>query len=713
MAPISRFAPLLLISIAVFASYSNAMTGPFLFDDHASIVRNLSIRRVMPLTRSLWGPQDSPTAGRPMANLSFALNYRADRLEVVGYHVANVMLHVLNSFFLFALIKRTLVSYPWSEHYRRLASSIALTVALLWALHPLQTETVAYVTQRTELLMALFFLATLYSARRLWDAKSPIAGLFWQSICVVSCTLGMASKEVMVVAPIVVVLYDFTVFELPASELFKRRKHLYWMLAATWGVLAWLMASNPRSQSVGLGFSITPLEYLTTQFWAISNYLWLAIWPAQLCGDYGILKITEVGVWLPGFVVVVSLVGLSLWAWFRWRIFAFLGGWFFLILAPTTSILPIASEPVAERRMYLPLAAIMVLFVIALVEATRRWGDAHSQQASSSEFASRIFLTVFTLILALVYAGVTYSRNQVFRSELAFWTDVTQKRPMNSRGFNSLGLAHLEDKRFDEAIVAYQRSIELDPYNADAQMNLANIFQSQKRFEESRQHLDLALQANPKHVYSMMNLGVWYSVQGNIEEALECFDRAQTMNPAIVEPMQRRGHIFFDRGRLDDAIQQYKMALEIAPDSSVTYNSLGTAYLAKYQFDQATLCFRNALRLDPQSSSACSNLGTVFARQGEYQQAASWFEKAIQIEPTLSDALYNLGNCYGLLDRPQEAIAVYEKVLASQPNDVSAWFALGKSYIRIGQEDNARKCFERVLELKPGTPEAQREIEQL
>ncbi len=703
MASISRAAPKLLIALAVFAAYGNALTGPFLFDDHVSIVRNMSIRRVLPLAKSLSGPQDSPTAGRPVANLSFALNYRAGRLDVVGYHVANVLIHVLNAFLLFALIRLTLVSSQWGEYWRKLATWVALATALLWALHPLQTETVTYVTQRTELLMAMFLLATVYSARRIWDAQSPQASVLWHAVCLVSCALGMASKEVMVVAPILVVLYDVAVIKLPASEIIPRRKHLYWMLAATWGILAWLLASNPRSQSVGVGFSIRPVEYLTTQFWAISHYLWLALWPARLCGDYGMLKITEVGEWLPGFVLVVLLIGLSIFAWFRCRPLSFLGIWFFFILAPTTSILPIASEPIAERRMYLPLAAILILAVVGSIEFSRRWNT----------FFSRALIAAIGLSLALIYAGTTFCRNQVFRSELAFWEDVTQKRPTNSRGFNSLGLAYLEGRNQERAMVAYQRAIEIDPSNADAQMNLGNLYQIQKRYEESRRHLELALQANPSHVYAMINLGNWYSYQGNIGEALQCLDAALAINPQLVEPHQVRGRILHDQGRFEEAIRDYEVVVQLNPDSSGTYNSLGTVYLAKNQFDTATQNFQIALQLDPKSSSACTNLGTVLARQGNYREAAGWFEQAIRLEPSLIDAMYNLGNCYALLDRTQEAIALYQKILAAQPNDVSAWFALGKTYAKSGQQDKARECFDHVLQLRPGAIEALQEIEKL
>ena len=712
MAWILKVVPVLAIAIAVFAANSNALNGPFLFDDDWSIVNNPSIRSLTPLSKSLWGPRDTPTAGRPVVNLSFAFNYSFGRLDVVCYHLANVLLHVINATLLFALIRRTIANSHWSQHWRGMASTMAFTISLLWALHPLQTEVVTYVTQRTELLMAFFLLATLYSARLAWEAKTLFASVSWNLICVASCALGMASKEVMVVAPILVVLYDMAVFNRSLSTLMKRRLPLYLCLAATWGILAALLLSSPRSLSVGFGLTIQPHEYFTTQMWAITRYLWLAFWPADLCGDYGSFKITDLRSWLPSFFLISFLVGICIWSWFRWPILSFLGGCFFLILAPTSSIVPIVSEPIAERRMYLPLASILCLFTIGLVAIARRWIAADSKQPNCT-FKASSFLIVFALIIGFIYACTTYSRNRVFQSEIAFWKDVTQKHPHNPRAFNNLGSAYYKKQQPELAMASFRRSIEIEPSTAEAQMNIGNLFLVQNDFVNSRHHLDLALQLNPRHAHAITKLGIWHSVQGDTERALEYFNQAIAIDPSLAEAIQLRGDILFNQGRLEEAIHDFKAIAEANPDSSPAFDKLGNAYLAKNEFDQAAENFLIAIRIDPKSSSAYSNLGTVWARKGEFQAAAVWFENAVKLDPLLSDALYNLGNCYALLERTQDAIATYLKYLSLQPNDVSAWFALGKAYLRQGQISKARESFERVLQLKPDAIEAQQELQHL
>jgi hypothetical protein len=304
-------------------------------------------------------------------NLSFALNYAIGGLNPFGYHLTNVIIHCMNTSILAAWLYRTLVNSDWCKRWPLSAGSCSLAITALWALHPMQTETVSYITQRTELLMAMFLLATLYASRRAWDSPTRIARIAWQIASVVCCACGMASKEVMVVAPVVVWLYDVTMLDQPIAKLAKSRWPFYAGLAATWGILALLLSTNPRGLSVGFGLSITPLDYLTTQFWGITHYLQLAFWPDKLCGDYGPLKVTEFSAWFPPLLLLLGLFGLTTLGWFRARPFAFVGCWFFLILAPTSSFVPIVTEPIAERRMYLPLLSMIVLGTVIVFEIVR------------------------------------------------------------------------------------------------------------------------------------------------------------------------------------------------------------------------------------------------------------------------------------------------------------------------------------------------------
>lgn len=655
------------------------MTGHFLFDDRYSIVENKSIHAVWPLSQSLWGPRDMPTAGRPLVNLSFALNYAVGQLNVFGYHLVNVVLHSINAVLLFAFLRWTIERSSWSTLWRNAAKNLALMIAMLWALHPMQTETVTYVTQRTELMMALFFLLTLYTARRAWDTTNPKAGYAWQILSVLACGLGMGCKEVMVVAPVMVMIYDLTILKCLISRLFQRRWPLYLGLVATWGILASLLATNPRGSSVGVDLDVKPLEYLALQFWAIDHYLWLALWPSKLVGDYGEFKPISMGTWLPCLLILVLLVGVTTWAWFRKRPLSFLGVWFFLILAPTSSVVPIATEPIAERRMYLPLAAVMLVLVFAVFKLVSRWSGEVGSQSGTVKLTHRYMLGSIAMLVASIYGVATYSRNEVFRTELAFWSDVTQKLPRNSRGFNILGSTYLNENQPELALASLKHAIELEPGDSGV----------------------------------LCSLGIWYAKHGDITEALAYFDRSIAINPRLFDPLFNRGLIFLKQDKLDEAIQSFKAAIRVNPNISNLYVTLGSAQFMKNELDDAIENFRIATQIDPQSSDAFSNLGAAMNRKSEFQQAIDMSHKALAIEPTKAAAFHNLGDSLIGLNRTDEAINAYLQCLNITANDIQVLLKLGKIFANQKQAANARQCFERVLQLKPDSPEAIKELQQL
>ncbi len=708
----SRCLSLIVLWLVIAAAYSNAITGEFLFDDLDAIVKNKSIQSILPFSQSLWAPQDAPTAGRPVVNFSLALNYRAGALDVAGYHLVNIAIHCLNSGLLLLLCYRTLINLGWNRNQPTLVWTVSAAMAGLWALHPIQTESVTYLTQRTELLMAFFLLLTLYAALRAWEATERMGSIVWQSIAVVSCGLGMASKEVMVVAPVLVVLYDVTMHRCSILTMLKRRWALYLGLMATWCILAALMATNPRGQTIGFGHEMKPLDYLTTQFWAITHYLWLVLWPAKLCGDYGVLLVTDVGAWLPRLCVLIAIAIATLYAWFRHRSLAFLGGWFFLTLAPTSSFVPIISEPIAERRMYLPLAAVVVIIVLAATACLQRLFFSKVSLASNS-FLSQMVLVIPAIILIAAYAYGTFARNTVYQSELMFWTDVVEKRPDNSRGLANLGLMYAKEKKLELAKTSFERAIELAPTNADAHFNLGVWYSDQGLASEAIPYYLRAIELRPGMSYARCNLGKCYIEQGRFDEAMEQFNQALASTPSLAKALYSRGLLYSIQRRYDEASEDLLAAIDADPDVSIQHFQLGNVYLALKRFGHAAERYRTAIRLDPTLAGAHLNLGAALARSSQFDEAIQVIEKAIELEPKNVDAFHNLAHCNVSLGRNDKAIEAYRQCLIFQPNDAYAWYRLGKVYMALQNDSEARECFERVLEIDANSTEARRMLSQL
>ena len=247
----------------------------------------------------------------------------------------------------------------WSPTLQESALPLALAVATIWVVHPLLTEAVTYVVQRAESMVGLFYLLTLYCFVR--GAASRSSGV-WYACSAIACLLGMATKEVMVSAPLMVLLYDRTFVAGSFREAWRQRWPVYAALASTWIVLGYIVMATASS---GGYFAEAPWQsYLVTQLHAIVRYLRLAVWPDTLVFDYGSPLVGSVREVAPDALIIVLLLAgtaVSLW---RWRALGFLGAWFFAILAPTSSVIPVAGQTVAERRMYLPLAAVIAVLVI-------------------------------------------------------------------------------------------------------------------------------------------------------------------------------------------------------------------------------------------------------------------------------------------------------------------------------------------------------------
>jgi len=471
----------LTILVAAAAAYSNSFRGPFIFDDVAAIERNDSIRSLFS-AEILIPPGRITVARRPLANLSFAINYSIGGLAVPSYHIGNLLIHLLAALTLFGIVRRTLLLPPLRDRFGAASTGLAAAVALIWVVHPLQTESVTYIVQRAESLMGLCYLLTLYAVIRSASSERPHR---WHAAAVAACALGMGAKEVMATAPIVVLLYDRAFLSGSFREAFRRRKRLYLGLAATWAVLAAIMLLYEGPGAAGFGISaITPWRYALTQPGVLLHYLRLSFWPHPLCLDYAWPFATTFWQIVPQTLALAALLAATAWALVRQPALGFLGAWFLLILAPTSSVMPI-DDACFEHRMYLSLAAPVAVAVVAAYRvAERLLGRTEiSQQARKR----RAFGTVALLALcAAAGLGVmTFQRNAQYRSRFSIWEDVTRNRPKNPRGWSNLGLAYADAGRFDEAFREYDEALKLNPDCAKASRDPANARADDARNSEA------------------------------------------------------------------------------------------------------------------------------------------------------------------------------------------------------------------------------------
>ncbi len=470
---------------AIGAVYWRGLPGGFVYDDLAAILGNPTLRR---LATAFTPPAGTTVAGRPLVNLSLALNYLVSGTRPWSYHAFNIAIHAAAALILFGLVRRT-PGAPSGGSWPAQRMGVAFAVALLWALHPLQTESVAYVVQRAESLAGLCYLATLYSALRF--AQSGRAG--WAALAVAACFLGMGAKETMVTAPLAVFLFDRTFLAGSFREAWRRRRGLYLALAACWLPLAFLVRSTGgRGGTAGFGSGVPWWDYLLAQFRAIGHYLRLSAWPAPLIGDYGrVLAPDPLGT-LVGALVVLALVAGTLILARQQRPAAFLGAWFLLVLAPSSSFVPVSTEIIAEHRMYLALASVVVAVVLGLDRLLGR---------RRALFAASIGL------LALCSGIASARRVEVYRSPLAFWSDVAQKNPGNAGAWNNLGLVLAGQGDLGGAAEDYRRALALAPAYADAHANLGVALAATGNPGEAAENFGAALRYHPEDASLHLNLG--------------------------------------------------------------------------------------------------------------------------------------------------------------------------------------------------------------
>ena len=578
-----------LIVLAAVVAFANGLSGPFIIDDKTSIPENPHIRKLWPLSDVLVAPPDSTVARRPVVILTLALNHAVNGLDPRGYHVVNVLLHALNALLLFALVRGTLARAALRER----AVPIALAVALLWAVHPLQTEAVTYVIQRTELLMAFFLLATLWSFVRSLESPRPGA---WQALAVAACAAGMASKEAMAAAPLVVLLWDRVFAAGSFREALRRRPLLYGGLFGTWLLLGALIVATP-SATIGFGHAhLTAWDYAWTQCGVILHYLRLTVWPHPLVIDYTGWPIARsVAVAAPAAALLLVLLVATAWALVRHPALGFVGAWFFLLLAPSSSIVPIVSEVAAERRMYLPLAAPILLAVLGADAALTRFARADLRRALGA---------VLLGLVAVVLAALTVRRNADYASEVAILSDLVAKRPDNARAHYHLGVLFERASRLADAERAYAEAVRADPHYGPAQLNLGVMRARQGRVGDAIAGYRDAVAQNPRDASLRNNLGVMFASRGELDEAIAHYEEALRLRPDYPDAHANLGNALRDRGRALEALPHYEASLASRPGHAGTHLNLGLALARLGRTEDARRHLERALALNPQSTRA-------------------------------------------------------------------------------------------------------------
>lgn len=644
---------------AGIAVYRNSLHLPFFWDDLPAVVNNPTIRSLWPLSGPLAPPLETPMAGRPVVNLSLAVNYAWGGLNVESYHWWNVSVHVLCALLLYSIARHTFTGQRLGPLFGHGANAAALTAALIWMLHPLQTEAVVYVTQRTESMMALFFLLTLYAAIRARQTTRPAR---WEAVAVVACGVGMASKASMVGTPIVVFLYDRAFEFATVGEAFRKRWRLYSGLAATWLALALLIWSAPRS-TVGSTDAVSWQVYLLNQAEIIGRYLRLAVWPRGLVLDYGLPRPLAVSdVWLQALVLATLAIATAV-AWRRWPGVGFAGTAFFAMLAPTSSVIPITSEVGAERRMYAPMMALVALAVAIgwiLLDRLRR-------RRPTAWPALNLAATIVVASLVLALGGATIARNRMYANPIVLWRDSVDQWP-NGRARLSLAAALIDAGRPAEAVPELRLAVQ---QYAEAGYALGAALAATGQMNEAVDPLTDFIAARPSHpsrIPARSLLGRILASQQRADESAAQFRAILELAPSNRDARTSLGDLLLSQQRYADAAAEYERVLKDVGVAEIEIK-LGMALMGAGQPESAARAFERALALDPRAAAAHQGLAEIAWQRGGHEEAVSHAEAALRVNPEDAVSHNLIGVVLASSGRIKEAAVHFREAVRIHPSD--------------------------------------------
>ena len=587
-----------LLAIVVILIYADTLTAPFIFDDLINILNNPHIRvPALSLENLTWAGFNSPEGRRPVANISFAFNYYFNGYNLVGYHAVNILIHLTCGIFLYFLAQATMQTPALRSRYEKFGW-IPFFTAFIWLVHPLQTQSVAYIVQRMNSMAAMFYVLSMlfYVKFRLSTAsraKWPLlAG------CVITAFLAFGTKEITATLPLFIILYEWYFFQELSAQWAKRNFLVLGGVFLLFIIIALVYLDFNPVAKILRGYRVrdfTPFQRVLTESRVVFFYISLLLWPnpsrLNLDHDFALsYSLLNPATTLIAIATIIGLIAFACLIARKEPLLSFSIIWFFGNLMIESSI--IGLELVFEHRNYLP----TMFVVLAIVSLAFRYLK-HALPAA-----------IALSLVGALFCVWTFERNKVWADEITLYRDSAAKSPAKARPQNNLGAALSRQDRFEEAIEQYQAALKIKPAYSDAHYNLGYALAKTGKLDEGLSHFREAVRIEPNRVKYLNNLGVALVLKSNYSEAI---DHLQT-------------------------------ALKINPSDADVHNNLGLAFKKQGEPDAAIQHFSKAVALDPQHVSALINRGVMLMDQGQLEAARKHFARALEIRPGYVEARLNL-----------------------------------------------------------------------
>jgi protein O-mannosyl-transferase len=699
---------LIILSVLALAIYQNSLDYPFVYDDIMNISDNENIRLHNLSLENLKQAAKGYKRTRPIANISFALNYYFCGYKTRYYRLVNVIIHIINGALIFHLAFLTIkiTSFDTEAIVNKLSLSklkpaklqtaylTSLITALIWLVHPVQIQSVTYIVQRMNSLAASFYLMALlfFIHGRIENGKQRKWTFYFFSL--IAGVFALGSKENAATLPFMVFFYEWYFFRSLSKEWLTRNLKVLALPLLLFALAALLyLGTNPVRSLTGIYASrdFTLAERLLTQLRVLVFYISILVLPhpGRLNLDHHFIKSTSLFdpiSTFPALVVLLTLVGAIFYLGKSGRRLAsFCILWFLLNLSIESSVIPL--ELVYEHRLYLPSFGLVLIMTSACLAV----------------FPGKL------LVLPLLISGMivslfsywTIDRNRVWKDKITLWRDCVRKSPDHARSWEGLANAYKEKGMTAKTIEAYVKALELKPEYPRVRVNLGIALQKQGRIKEAIEHFNRALKFEDIATEVHFNLGIAYTDLKDFEKAEFHYFEALRRRPGYAEVYNNLGILSMDIGDLDRARERYIKALELDPSYTDAFNNIGAVLTKQEKFEEALPYYHKALKLNPDYPEAHQNLAEALARLGRDDEAAFHYSKALELNPDNAGARVDVANKLFMEGDLNSAIEHYLAALKVDPEYALAHYNLGNALLRQGSLKEAAEHYSEALRIDP------------
>ena len=699
--------PFLILSILPWITYFNTLNNEFVFDDLILIQSN----ETLPSLKNIYNIITVTTqehSYRPVRALSYAIDYHFSGFNPFSYHISNIVYHIINCFMVY-LITLSLLSNR----------ATAFFAAILFAVHPVHTDSVTYIAGRRDILFTLFYLIGFYTFIKYRKTQRHYFLLFSMA----AYLLSIGSKEMGVTLPAIFLIYDL-INNLPHETKKFRSQDITKALKKIWiqskyfysiffmGALAFIyykiFINSPSQQKEYYGDSVL-VTFLTVGK-IIVHYIKLLLFPVNLIADYSYDAFplsSSFFEWstLFSFILLFLILCIILKMLSKNRWIAFGGIWFFITLLPVCHIIP-HHELLAEHYLYLPSYGFCLIAALLF-----------TSQLENNRHSAFIYFSLFCIIV--LFSLRIIDRNRDWKDGMTLWNKTVKSVPRCARAQNNLGAEHIKsgDGDYKEAMPHLKAALQIKPDYAEAYNNLGLVYKEQGFYDQATKSFAKAIKYKKRYFEAINNIATMYERKGDYDTAIKIFKNVLKRKPDYAEAHSNLGIVYQKRGQLEQAKEHFRKALQIEPHHVEAHNNLGVWYKNKGLYDEAIEEFKQVLVLKPDFAEVHCNLGAVYNNKGWYDLALEELKEALRLKPHIAEAMNNMGNAYKGKGWYDKAIEAYKETLDINPHMAIPHLNLAFTYLNQ-KKDNKKALyhFERALEINPNFPQAKsirKEIEEL